>query len=181
MKEVLALSYETGVRMHVARSHFGLGDVSFAQDKFIQARRYYKEGLKLSEEMGDKIGNAYSLQQLANIELKQRNFDKAYGYFEESMIMNRETGNTIGMTESLVGIIKVLLEKNEFVLATKLSGSVMQSLDSSGRVLGKIEQELLSQINIKLKKEFSEDNYEKYLKEGMNMSLEEASKTLIDN
>ncbi|MEZ4823623.1 MAG: hypothetical protein R2942_14970 [Ignavibacteria bacterium] len=107
----------------------------------------------MSEEMGDKIGNAYSLQQLANIELKQRNFDKAYGYFEESMIMNRETGNTIGMTESLVGIIKVLLE-NEFVLATKLSGSVMQSLDSSGRVLGKIEQELLSQINIKLKKEF---------------------------
>ena len=177
----LALSYETGVRMHVARSHFGLGDVSFAQDKFIQARRYYKEGLKLSEEMGDKIGNAYSLQQLANIELKQRNFDKAYGYFEESMIMNRETGNTIGMTESLVGIIKVLLEKNEFVLATKLSGSVMQSLDSSGRVLGKIEQELLSQINIKLKKEFSEDNYEKYLKEGMNMSLEEASKMIIDN
>lgn len=180
-QKCLALSYETGVRMYIARSHFGLGDVSLAQKNYVLAKRYFKEGKKLSDDMGDKTGIAYSLHQIAIIELIQKNFDKAYGYFEEGLMLYKETGNTIGMTESLVGIIKILIEKNEITLAIKLSGSVNSELESSGRVLGIIEQELSGQSIADLKKYFSEEDYQKYFEEGKNLTLDEACQLVVSS
>lgn len=173
-EESLPVFREIGDKQGIASSLSNLGNMVNLVGDYEQAKKFIKESLAIFMEIGDKYGVASSISNLGRAALSQREYELAKKYLKECLDIQLEIGDKKGIADTLNYMGNVAFGLEDFKNAIILMNAAEKEFESLGAVLGVEDQKIKDQNIAKIREELTEEKFEKYRKEGMKMTVEEA-------
>lgn len=104
----LSESEEEEDRKATACSQKGLGNVSYAQGRYADAKKLYSKSLQVSEEIAYLEGMARGLGSLALIAKEEGDLIKSTRLYEEAIVIFEEDGDEEGLATALINLSGIL-------------------------------------------------------------------------
>jgi predicted ATPase/DNA-binding SARP family transcriptional activator len=98
----------------------GLGNLCYARDDNLAARRYYEECVTLAEALGDRRIQASALASLANVKVEEGHHEEARAHFEVSLRLFREGDDRRGAALTLSNLAIVECAAGSYTAARAL-------------------------------------------------------------
>ena len=172
----------------IATTRHNIGNIYYSQEEYGKALEQYLLSLKIKEELGNKQGVANSLNNIGSIYVAQRNFPKALESYARAIKISSELGDKQSVADILNNTGIVYLDMKDL---EKANGSLLESL-ALRKEIGNQEGIATSYINLGLvnikmaeagsdlsEKKRKYDEAEKYLNDGLALSLKINSKDAI--
>ena len=173
-EESLRIRNELGDRQGIGIALNNLGSVAYMQKDFERSEQFLEESVEIMKELGDRRVYVTPVNTLGSIANDRGDFPRAIRMFTESMLVSNEIGDKYTMAKSLEGFADIFMKHKMYKEGCMMAAKYILLLESSNKNL--IEAELLriSEIKERLKANLSEADYEKYLKAGEEMTIEES-------
>ena len=174
LEEGLMLSKELGFKEGIATWMSLSAQVALSAGDALAARSLLEESLTLSKEIGHRHGTAAALALLARVAVHQGEFTAARALYEESLTISREIGDTLNTASCLEELAGVALAQRNPMWAARLLGAAEVLRDTLGTPIPPVERPLYERSVADIRAQLGEKAYVQALKEGRNMTPEQA-------
>jgi predicted ATPase/class 3 adenylate cyclase len=178
-EESLDLFRELGNTRPIAYSLGSLSNLAKNEGDYLKAKSLFEESLSLTEQIGDKMGMSINLTNLGEIFFYLGDYEKSYSLLKKGLTILLELGNHIFISINVLEFVQLILRNNDFATSVVLLGAIEKALSSKGVVF---ETETLNKYEktiALLRDKLTEEEFNKYMKEGEALSLEKAAETAI--
>jgi predicted ATPase/DNA-binding SARP family transcriptional activator len=151
-----------------------LGDIPYAQDNLVEARRLYEEAASFLREIKEVNRLTYPVRRLGYVALREGNPSEAASLFAESLELNRKVGHLPGMVACIAGLAAASLAAGQPGRAAALYGWVEHQLLRIGAPFFFIDTIEYEHGVAKLKEGMDPERIERAMAKGRPMTLEEA-------
>jgi tetratricopeptide (TPR) repeat protein len=180
IERALELSREAHDEFGLAASFARLADVANAKDDFETARDLSAEALAIYRKLDYKEGISAKLNNLGAAVFALGDYEEARKCFDEALMTAVELGEKINTRLIFDGFGALAAERGEFNKAAQFSG-VAETLGASiGYAPEPAERRFRDSYLKKLQAALSADEYDAAYREGLKLSLEEATNLARD-
>ena len=143
------------------------------QKDYDNALRVLEEGMEITKELGDRRILVTVLSTLGSVAFEKGDFPVAANRFRESLMISHEVGDKYTMAKCFEGFADMLINLKTFDQAAILSAKYFSLLESSRKNLIEGELDKIDTMKKAIKENISDEDFEKYWKEGEAMSNEQ--------
>lgn len=173
-EEALAIYRELGDRGGEAKTHWAMSNVFTVQGQWDKTREASTQALDIFRELNDRFSLAWTLHSVGLSASVLGDFESAEAPLTESLEIFEEAGDVTGIALLLADFAQMEARRGDGPRAARLRGASLASEAKSGQGLVSNFDDILGQFEEVILGVIPPDEYEKYLKEGWAMSLEEA-------
>jgi non-specific serine/threonine protein kinase len=151
-----------------------LGEVARVQGDYDAAKRYYEESEALLRAMGDQDDLARLIHNLGYVAKHDGDLDAAKARFRESLDLFRLLANRRGIAECLMAFAGVAIREGRAIVAARLFGAADKMLTESGSSWWPADGPEVDRIEVEIRAELDERDFDLETERGRRMTLEEA-------
>jgi len=174
-RESMEIRKRLGDKQGVANSLGGLGMVAFLLDELEEARNLHSESLQLRRELGDKEGQAVALMNLGGVSTKLSELNAGRTQFQEALHLVRELGDRRLGAFALEALASLEDIGGNLETSATLYGAAQALREAIGSPQPANEAAEYEKTLEDLSQRLGPDRYERALREGRRMDLDEAT------
>jgi predicted ATPase/class 3 adenylate cyclase len=181
LEEALAIYRELGDAHGEANVLWGIGNSAFFANRPDSGAPEFQRALELFRGLGDRTMEGWSLHMLGGALLRTGHPTESLSSMRHALRHFHEASDAAGVTLVLGDLSSQALVQGDLPRAARIWGSAQNLIDATGAGLATLNEGWLENAHVPhIRNAMSEEDLDRYAKEGAAMSLEEAVAYALD-
>lgn len=174
-QEALEIYRELGDRRGEAKTLWAMSNVFTVEGDWLKTLEVSRQALEIFRELDDRFSLAWANHSVGLAASVLGDFDVAQIHLTEGLQVFEEAGDVTGIALLLADFAQMEARRGDGPRAARLRGASLAAEERSGQGLVSNFDDILGQFGDLIRGVLPESEFEAYLKEGSEMSIEEAT------